>query len=272
MTTRSSERNNIACRRGDSPRHNTRRWIDLIYFYSGTPGSGKSLRVARDIVAKLKIRKQNVITNMSVNYDYIRTSRFKEWLNKKFGTKYDTKIKDMGRLYYVPDNKLTVEFLYQYAMKFHKRGVEGQTLLIIDEAQMKFAPNTMKLMNQMDIHYRQKWLDFFTQHRHLGYNIIVVSQFDRLIDPQVRCLFEYECRHRKINNYGAIGMILSLFKFSVFVQVEYWYGLKARISSNFFLYSPKYAKIYDSYKRFDDLLKMKEKMEKQGPKKGQKIA
>lgn len=54
----------------------------MIYFYSGTPGSGKSLRVARDIMNKLIVRKQNVITNMDVDYNYIRTSKFKVRANR----------------------------------------------------------------------------------------------------------------------------------------------------------------------------------------------
>ena len=69
----------------------------MIYFYSGTPGSGKSLNVARDIYQKLVYRKQNVITNMQINFDYIRTNHFIVWINKILGTKFNP-IKKTGKL------------------------------------------------------------------------------------------------------------------------------------------------------------------------------
>jgi len=225
----------------------------MIYFYSGTPGSGKSLNVAKDIYQKLVYRKQNVITNMQINFDYIRTNHFIVFLNKTLGTKFNP-IKKTGKLYYVSFDKLTVDFLYKYAMKFHQVGKEGQTLLILDEAQIKFSPNSVKLHTQQDPYFRYKWLDFFTQHRHLGYNIILTSQFDRLIDPQIRCLFEYNHIHRKVNNFG-VGWLFSLLGISLFICVQYWYGVQVKTGVSFFTYSKKYSKIYNSYKRFSELQK-----------------
>lgn len=223
----------------------------MIYFYSGTPGSGKSLRVARDIVNKLTINKQNVIGNMRINYDYIRTSRLREKINKVSKRLFKREIfksvyKKCGSYFYVKNDKMTVDFLYKYAKKHHVYGKEGQTLLVIDEAQMLFSPTVIKLKRLEDVHYRTDWLEFMTQHRRLGYNIILVSQFDRLIDPQIRCLFEYNHIHRKINNF-KIGFVLSLLKLSLFVSVQYWYGVRQKTGQEFFTYSKKYAKIYDSY-------------------------
>ena len=41
----------------------------MIYFYSGTPGSGKSLHVARDIYNRLNLNKKypSVIANFTIN-------------------------------------------------------------------------------------------------------------------------------------------------------------------------------------------------------------
>lgn len=222
----------------------------MIYFYSGTPGSGKSLRVARDILIKLRVKKQNVISNMEINYAYIRADHFKSFVNRVFNKQIFKKpYKKVGKFFYIDNIKLTPNFLYKYAAKYHKKGVEGQTLLVLDEAQLIFSPTVVKIKCQEDKNYRNDWLKFFTQHRKLGYNIVLISQFDRLIDPQLRCLFEYNCIHRKVNNFG-IGSILSLFKISVFVSVHYWYGAgaNARIGSEFYTYSKKYSRIYDSYK------------------------
>lgn len=205
----------------------------MIWFYSGTPGSGKSLSCAKDIKTKLR-KGERVITNMMVNY------------YKAAGKD----LKKAGSLYYVRNNKLTPQFLMNFARKFHVEGKEGQTLIIIDEAQMLLSPTVMKLQSQRDPFYRVDWLDFLTQHRHMGYNIIVVSQFDRLIDPQVRCLFEYDVKHRKINNVGWFGMFLTALRIKLFVRIETWYGMKMKISSEWFVYTKKYSEIYNSYSRF----------------------
>lgn len=220
----------------------------MIELYSGTPGSGKSLKSAQDLINKLIIRRQNVITNMQVDFDYVRTSKIKKFLNKIFKNKlFKNNYLRSGRLYHLENRFLTPDFLYKYANKFHKKGVESQTLIIIDECQMLFAPNIVKLKNQEDKMYRYKWLEFFTQHRKLGFNIILITQFDRLIDPQIRCLIEYNNIHRKINNFG-LGWILSVFKISLFVQVQYWYGIRKKTGHSFFFYKKSLGKVYDSYK------------------------
>lgn len=204
----------------------------MIYFYSGTPGSGKSLDVAKQIVFTLKTRKRNVISNIPINLQNVR-GRF----NKKA---------KLGNFTYLSNQDITPQFFYDYAKEHHSKGKEGQTLIVFDEAQMLFSPTVIKIRQADDKMFRAKWLSFFTQHRHLGYDIIISSQFDKLIDPQIRCLFEYNYIHRKVNNF-KIGWLLNLLHFSVFCKVCYWYGVKERINSEFYVYSKRYSKIYDSY-------------------------
>lgn len=196
----------------------------MIYFYSGTPGSGKSLHVAKDIYIKLFVKKQNVIANFDIN---------REIYNKK---------KKKGNFAYCPNNELTTEFLYQYAKDNHVLGKENQTLCIIDECQILFNPRSWSDKHRID------WINFFTQHRKWGYNFILISQFDRLVDRQIRSLFEYEIKHRKLNNF-KVGKFLPV---SAFCAVEYWYGVKERVGSEMFLYSNKYGKLYDTFKNFND--------------------
>lgn len=202
----------------------------MISFYSGTPGSGKSLQMAHEVVNWLKKYRKNVIANTRINIDKVSNKK-----NKR------------GRFYYLENEKFNTDFLYKYALKFHDLGKEHQTLIVIDEAQVLFSPTAVKLFTQENKHYRQEWLEFFTQHRHLGYDVIIISQFDRLIDAQIRCLFEYNCVHRKANNFGFIGMLLTIIKIPLFVQVNYWYGVNQVTGKKFFTYSKKYSEIYDSY-------------------------
>lgn len=196
----------------------------MIYFYSGTPGSGKSLHVAKDIYTKLFIKKQDVIANFDIN---------REIYNKK---------KKKGKFTYISNNELIPEFLYQYAKENHVLGKESQTLVIIDECQILFNPRSWQQNGRIE------WINFFTQHRKWGYNFILISQFDRLVDRQIRSLFEYEIKHRKVNNFKGAKLI----PISTFVAVEYWYGVKERVGSEFFTYSNKYGKLYDTFKNFEE--------------------
>lgn len=196
----------------------------MIYFYSGTPGSGKSLHVARDIYIRLNRNKKypNVIANFMINENMIK--------NKK------------AKFIYKDNSELTVEFLLNYALKNHKIGVENQTLVVVDECSVIWNSRSW-----MKDHDRMEWLKFFVQHRKLGYNFILISQTDRQIDRQIRSLFEYEVKHRKVNNF-KIGRLLPV---PTFAAITYWYGLNERLGVEFFTYRKKWSKFYDSYGTFE---------------------
>lgn len=205
----------------------------MIYFYSGTPGSGKSLHVARDIYFRLNRNKKypNVIANFMINEDMIKNKR--------------------ANFIYRDNSDLTVEFLLDYAYKNHKIGVENQTLVVVDECSVIW--NAREWMKDKD---RMEWLKFFVQHRKMGYNFILVAQTDRQIDRQIRSLFEYEVKHRRVNNF-KIGKIIPV---PCFAAITYWYGVNERLGVEFFTYRKKWGKFFDSYKTFDinkDLIKQK---------------
>lgn len=198
----------------------------MIYVYTGTPGSGKSLHAIKDIALKLKFN-GNVICNFPVDTNKIKP----------------LKSKALGDFVYKPNHLLTVKFLIDYARDNHIKGKEAQTLIVIDEAQGIFNSRDFRDSNRKDFNY------FFTIHRHLGYNVILITQSDRLIDKQIRCLFEYEVKHRKINNF-------KFFKFipvKTFTCITYWYGVREKLSIDFFIYRKRYSDLYDSYSLFDIL-------------------
>jgi zona occludens toxin (predicted ATPase) len=204
----------------------------MVKFYSGTPGSGKSFHVAQEMWTALRIKRRNVIS--TVNIDTARISK-----NGK---------KTIGDFVYIPIMELETKFLYKYAIRHHKKGKEGQTLLVIDECQIIF--NTRDCQDRENKKSRIDWILFFSRHRHLGYDVILISQQDRMLDRQIRGMFEYEYKHRKVNNYG-IGWLIP---FTVFVVIQYWYGAKLRCGAEFVIYRRKYGKIYDSYTMYDDYL------------------
>lgn len=202
----------------------------MIELYTGTPGSGKSLHCAKIIYNRLN-RGKGVIANFDINLTIFKK-------------------KKIGKFVYIDNSELSPEGLMRYALKNHKRNTnghisEGQTLLVIDECQILFNSRDWQAKDRM------KWATFFTQHRKYGYNIILITQFDRLIDRQIRSLVEYQVIHRKASNYKTLGLIIGMFfRGNIFVAITQWYGIKEKINSEWFVMRPKYARLYDSYKIF----------------------
>nr|DAX01719.1 MAG TPA: zonular occludens toxin [Inoviridae sp.] len=198
----------------------------MIYLYSGTPGSGKSLHTARVIKNTLMLNKP-VLANIPINTGLC---------------------KHPERFLYIPDAMLKPSALVEYSKQhFKDRPVkEGEILLIVDEAQRMFNARDWSKSD------RAGWNEFFQLHRHYGYDIILVAQFDRMLDRQVRSVIEYEQIHRKVSNYGWRGWLLCAMMASpcLFVAVKMWYPMKERVSSEFFRYSRKLGRLYDTYMTF----------------------
>ena len=198
----------------------------MIYLYSGTPGSGKSLHTARVIFYALKSGFP-VIANFSINLERIKHRR-SEFI-----------LKD--------NSDITPDFLIDFSRKFFqgKRVKEGKLILIIDECQLMFNAREWNIKGRAD------WLSFFTQHRKYGYDIILVAQFDRMVDRQIRSLIEYEFIHRKISNFGLKGKILSLCAGgNLFISVKVWYPMKEKVGSEFFKARKRYYSLYDTFNSF----------------------
>lgn len=198
----------------------------MITLYSGTPGSGKSLHCARTIKNWSRLG-YPVIGNFPVDLSMHKRAAFT----------------------YCPNNQMTPEFLIDYSRQRFgdKPAKEGSILLVIDECQLLFNAREWQHSG------RAQWLSFFTQHRKLGYDIILIAQFDRMIDRQIRSLIEYEYIHRKMSNFGWQGKLLSLFfGGKTFIAVKMWYPLHERLGSELFHARKSLYRIYDSYATFDD--------------------
>lgn len=201
----------------------------MIYLYSGTPGSGKSLNTARLLYSRLKYG-HPTIANFALNFEQVKR-------RKKI-------------LFDEVDNlELSPDFLYDYSRNYFKKNKfrEGRILLVIDECQIMFNAREWNMQG------RNEWIKFFTQHRKFGYDIILIAQFDKMLDRQIRALIEYEYIHRKVANYGFAGKIASLLcGGSLFCCVKMWYPMKHRIGADWFRYSKKFSRLYDSYKIFEE--------------------
>lgn len=202
----------------------------MIILYSGTPGSGKSLHTASEIRERLWNRHSYSIGNFFVDTK----------ASKKF----------RGVYLYVQNHCLTPERLIKFSRRLSKhlgrRLKEGEIRVYIDEAQLLFNSRDWQTPQ------RKAWLSFFTQHRHFGFDIVLIAQFDRMLDRQVRSLLEYEYVHRKISNAGKIGAVLGfLTGGSLFIYIKRWYPIKEKVDSQFFFGNKRLYAIYDSYNHFE---------------------
>lgn len=201
----------------------------MISIYTGTPGSGKSYHATEKIDIALR-RGVNVICNYNIK----------------------TNAHHKGIFVYRKNADLTVDFLMQFAMKVHKENKESQTVIVIDEAHIKFNSRGY------DMKERLEWLEFLAVTRHIGYDVILITQNDRAIDRQVRGLIEYNFKHRRLTAFGLKGWFLVAILHKKFVYVKYWYVLNEKIESYFFNIKKKTAALYDTFALFKEYEKPKE--------------
>lgn len=205
----------------------------MIELYTGTPGSGKSLHCAEMIKKWVSIWKAPVIGNFGFK---AAACNEKGW----------------GSYLEVSNDQLSPDFLIYFSEKYKSlRGwlsvPEEHILLVIDEAQLLF--NSREWMKAS----RKGWISFFTQHRKLGYRIVMVCQYDQMIDKQVRALVEYEHIHRKVKNIGKGGFLLSTITGGgLHIDVTMYKPLNTKTGSTFFKADPTLYALYDSYSRFEE--------------------
>lgn len=100
---------------------------------------------------------------------------------------------------------------------------EGQGLLLLDECQLIF--NSRKYEKNF------KWIEFFTQHRKLGWDVILIAHDIEMIDKQIRPLCEYESRFRNLQKVRVPLLGLPLSPIPFFVVITRYAGLGAGAST-----------------------------------------
>lgn len=199
--------------------------IIMITLYSGTPGSYKSYHAVNDCITALR-RGKNLVTNFPINY--------KNVIKKPIKGVYEC----------VNNLELTVNYLIAFACDHHKPGLKAQTLVVIDEASIKYNSRDFNMHDRMD------WINFFANHRHFNFDFILITQKDQMLDKQIRGLIEVEIKHRALKQYLLLGLFLG--SLGIFNTVEYWYPCKLRVGSEMKLFNKKIASCYDTMGLFVD--------------------
>ena len=198
----------------------------MIEVQQGTPGSGKSAVACARGLQHLKkggvvaanfslvdgwadvVAKQHIWSKIDDNYRFERATS----LYNRF-----KRVDSLAAIQAINPRKEAVG-LY----KDNGRYQEGQGLLLLDEAQLVF--NARKWEKNFD------WIQFFTQHRKLGWNVILIAHTIEMIDSQIRPLAEYESRFRNLQKikYPVIGLPMS--PFPLFLVIRRYAGLGAGAS------------------------------------------
>lgn len=197
----------------------------MIMLYTGSPGSGKSLAMAMEIYWHVRMGRP-VLANFEINTDLFN---------------------DASSFLYVPEEKWNPKTFEDYARWYFRDHPFRESSIHIywDECQVRLNSRTWR--------DNQFWIPFFTQHRKLGYDVTLVCQHHEMLDKQVRSIVEYETNHRKVNNVGWFGKLVSIccLGHPVICGVTRWYGQKMRLSANWFMGRKKFYRLYDTYKMFD---------------------
>ena len=208
----------------------------MMDLYTGTPGSGKSYNVARLIYHGLRSKK-NYICTFEVDLDKVAGRR--------------RKISKLGKFVYIDRYTINPFMLQEYANEYHKHGVEHQTTIIIDEAHLIFNPQHWRNKDTL------KWVEFFSLYRHLGYDIILITQHDRLVNKQIRSFIDNEFVHRELGNYKLFGKLISRIyggtTNKTFFVIKKWYALPRSpiLGKEMIRLNKRIAGIYDTHKVFN---------------------
>lgn len=223
----------------------------MIQIIQGTPGSGKSAVATVDMLEFLQ--DGGVV---ACNYDLVPGWQFilADMLPKvRWGLADRQKV---AFSYWRRAFKIgTHDTIYQLSEKLKelaphkidKRGriKEGTGRLYLDEAQFLF--------NSRDWANNSGFIEFFTQHRKLGWDIYLIAHAEDMIDKQIRRLIEYEARLRNLNKVKPFGLF-PVWPYPAFLSIVRYAGIAAGAGEiawrRLYRLRPDYASLYDSMEIF----------------------
>lgn len=195
----------------------------MIEIYTGTPGSGKSYHIVQ------KIYKWNrlgfpVISNVRINSD---------------------KLKRPELYHFIDSLEMSEKAVLMAAQKYLRdKPKEHSILLVLDECQL--------FLNARNFYAegRQDWMHFFSIHRHLGFDVVLISQDMSFIDKQARLLADYEIRHMNVGKIKLFRFFEILLRHRIFLVKTYHIGTKYKCSSDWVFGRKKFYDIYDTFQTF----------------------
>ncbi|MNJ26029.1 Zonular occludens toxin (Zot) [compost metagenome] len=206
--------------------------------YTGPRGSGKTYHIVRDAFDKLSKKKYNhVVCNFGLKFS-------KRQLRRGYA----------DRFHYIRSEDMTPTRLMELSAQHGWYKKEGSTLLIIDEAGLKFNARDWQVKGTE----RMEWIDFFVNSRKLGFDPFLVAQNIKMVDRQIRDIIEHNVKHAKLNNLHWFSWLPLPF----FVTITKWLIGDFKPKIGFHIFDPFIARRYDTMKLFNPkILQIIEQME-----------
>lgn len=181
----------------------------MIYLVSGPPGNGKSFYAIRKVAQSLEEGKL-VAGNVELAQDWPRILARRSWpflLNPLARRRL---LRDgPSRFHYTED----LEELA--SIRLAGRG-EGRGLMVLDEGHNWMNARSWSADDRKEI------VRFFSQHRKLGWDVLLVAQHPEMIDKQVRNLVEYNVFLRNLKKAKWAGV--PVVPFNLFLAVWCWHS------------------------------------------------
>lgn len=199
----------------------------------GPPGSGKSFKCV-NVIADALDRGKPVATNIALTDGWQDRLARMNWARQLLGRT------DAYRSSY--DRNFFMSADITELMSIRLRGdqqKESRGVMVLDEAHVWLNARSW---NSGD---RDIYLRFFSAHRHLGWDIYLITQRAESIDNQIRALAEYRIFLRNLKRVKVAG--IPIFPFNFFVAIWTWESIANEVvKRETYPLRKKKARLYNS--------------------------
>lgn len=154
-----------------------------IFFFTGTPGSGKTYEAVDKIVDNLR-KGKNVYTNIDGMQDPVCQENLR-LITDLSETDFAKKFHHLG------DRKEDLHHFWDFCP-------EHNSLIVLDEVQNLFSNRDWAQAKNT------QFAEWASTHRHHGYDLVIITQNAERVDSAVRALAEWNYVFRKINFVGSL--------------------------------------------------------------------
>jgi zona occludens toxin len=218
----------------------------MIIAVQGTPGSGKSAIMVADM-ADFLLSGGVVAMNFSLSeqwLDLICAASFKYRSGAVDREAFRRSIYD--RCFKIGTHETIMELGPKLRGLYRgKKMREGVGRLYLDEGQLIF--------NSRNFRENMGFIEFFTQHRKIGWDVYIITHTLDMIDKQIRGLVELESRLRNLQKVKLLGLIPLAWK-PTFVTITRYAGISAGAgeiySRRVYFLDPQFKDLYDTCEVF----------------------
>lgn len=205
----------------------------MMAIVEGPPGSGKSFKCV-NVIADALDRGKPVATNIALSDGWQERLARMNWARRLLG-RTDAYRRSYDRNFFMSADITEL-------MSIRLRGdqqKESRGVMVLDEAHVWLNARSW---NSGD---RDTYLRFFSAHRHLGWDIYLITQRAESIDNQIRALAEYRIFLRNLKRVKVAGVPIVPFNF--FVAIWTWESIANEVvKRETYPLRKKKARLYNS--------------------------